>query len=182
MVGAQSTRQGNIKANSTPDNQTGLYQGQFYARQPDRVISRPVLRQTDLHSHLILHNNDDVAKGQRILLVHANSLHRNPRCKNARVQSRDMLQLTPQSTLQGRSRCTYIYSRYADTHVTFYSRDILHLTPQSALQECTCIKQRQATVYSGICVARMHTYTADMQWLTPESALQEYTCIQQRHA
>ena len=108
QVGAQSTRQGYIKANSTPDNQTGLYQGQFYARQPDRVISGPVLRQTDLHSHLILHNNDDVAKGQRILLVHANSLHRNPRCKNARVQSRDMLQLTPQSTLQGRSRCTYI--------------------------------------------------------------------------
>ena len=91
------------------------------------------------------------------------SLHHNLRCKAAAD--------------------AHIYSRYADTHVTFYSRDILHLTPQSALQECTCIKQRQATVYTGIRVARIHVYTAETCLeLTPEPALQECTCIQQRKA
>ena len=75
------------------------------------------------------------------------TLHQNLRYKNARVYSRDRLQLTAESTSQ---------------KLHMHTADMLWLTPESVLQEYTCIQQRHMLrAYTGTYVARMHVYTIE---------------------
>ena len=73
------------------------------------------------------------------------TLHQNLRYKNARVYSRNRLQLTAESTSQSctciQQTCYGLHQNPCCKNTRVYSRDIcLELTPEPTSQECTCIQ------------------------------------------